>query len=168
MILLSSCLLFTSFPLLTRAADELPTFKASDTAAIVAKSGQKITVRGTVSEVRKSRSGTNFINFENSEFYLVTFKSDLPAFEKGEPADLYRGKHLAITGVISIYKGKAQMKLNRPDMIKIINPDEPMPKPKSKTTSHKKTAPPVKKDKPRETDTKAKRKAPVDAKKYFK
>lgn len=168
MILLSSCLLFTALPLPTQATEELPTFKASDTNAIVAKSGQKITVRGTVSEVRKSRSGTNFINFENSEFYLVTFKSDLPAFEKGEPSDLYRGKHLAVTGVISIYKGKAQMKLNHPDMVKIINAEDPMPKPKSKTTSQKKTATPVKKSKPGDTLTKAKKKAPVDAKKYFK
>lgn len=152
--------------------DSSPVFKTSDTQAITAKLGQKITVKGIVSEVRKTSSGTNFINFENSDFYLVTFKSDLAAFEKGEPADLYQGKHLAVTGVVSTYKGKPQMKLTQPDMVKFVTADAASPptqkKPNKQTqkseaktsTSESKTKPP-KKDLPKKT-------VPVDAKKYFK
>jgi len=147
-----------------------PVFEASDTAAITAKDGQKVTVRGVVSTVRKSRGGTNFINFAGSEFYLVTFKSDLQAFENGEPADLFSGKHLAVTGVVSIYQGKPQMKLNRPDMVRIVDPDAPGEEPveptaPKKATEKKETAPISAKKEPAATKKKL---PPVDPKKYFK
>ncbi len=145
-----------------------PIFKTSDTQAIIAKTGQEITVKGMVTTVRKSNSGTNFINFENSEFYLVTFKSDLEAFEKGEPADLYRGQHIAVTGVVSLYKGKTQMKLNHPGMIKVSSADEPVPA--TEKAGKNRTAKEKTEIKQPETVTpeKKKKKAPVDAKKYFK
>lgn len=147
-----------------------PVFKASDTAAITAKDGQKATVRGMVSTVRKSKGGSNFINFADSEFYLVTFKSDLQAFEQGGPADLYRGKYLAVTGVISIYQGKPQMKLNSPAMVKIVDPDAPEEVP-VKTTPPKKAGvekEPVPISAKKETATTKKKRPPVDPKKYFK
>lgn len=152
----------------SQAADALPTFKASDTQSIIAKSGQKITVRGTVSSVRKSNSGTNFVNFENSEFYMVTFKSDLPAFTKGEPADLYQGKYLAVTGVISLYNGKAQIKLNHPSMVKIIGKGEPFPEPEKNTKPVRAKKLPVTKTINKSPTDKKKKAAPVDSKKYFK
>ncbi len=147
-----------------------PIFDASDSPAIAAKEGQKITVRGVVSSVRKSRGGTNFINFADSEFYLVTFKSDLQAFDKGEPADLFRGKHLAVTGVVSIYQGKPQMKLNHPGMVEVVDPDAPeenpaKPSPSSKDGEEKET---VKKTEPKSKPNAKKKRPPVDPKKYFK
>ncbi len=152
--------------------DPTPVFEAADGQAITAKLGQRITVRGTVTEVRKTSSGTNFINFENSDFYLVTFKSDLTAFEKGEPAELYQGKHLAVTGVVSTYKGKPQMKLAHPDMVKIITGDAPLPagKKQSKQVS-KKTKPKTtssKSESKSKTSEQKKKATPVNAKKYFK
>ena len=148
--------------------DTSPVFKSSDTQSITAKVGQKITIKGTVSTVRKSNGGTNFINFEDSEFYLVAFKSDLKAFENGEPADLYQGKHLTVTGVASIYKGKPQMKLSHPDMVRLVNPDEtdtaPIKKEKRETSSPKQ---PIKTSEKVDSVNK-KKKAPVDPKKYFK
>lgn len=148
--------------------DTSPVFKSSDTQSIIAKDGQKITIQGIVSTVRKSNGGTNFINFEDSEFYLVAFKSDLKAFENGEPADLYRGKHLTVTGVTSIYKGKPQMKLSHPDMVKIVNPDEADPAPiKKKRLDPPSPKKPIKT--PQKVDsTNKKKRAPVDPKKYFK
>lgn len=151
-----------------QAADNPPTFKASDTQSIIAKNGQKITVFGTVSSVRKSNSGTNFINFKNSDFYLVTFKSDLIAFEKGAPADLYQGKDLAVTGVISLYQGKAQIKLNHPDMVKVITEDSPLPKPKKAQTPKKPKTQPEDTPSDKSLPKKKKKTAPVDSKKYFK
>lgn len=170
------CLALTVWIIATRlsiAGEESatpPVFEASDTAAITAKDGQKITVRGAVSTVRKSRGGTHFINFVDSEFYLVTFKSDLQAFEKGEPADLYRGKHLAVTGVVSIYQGKPQMKLQRPDMVKIIDlnaskKESVKPTPPKKAERKKESAPLSAKEK---ATTTQKKRPPVDPKKYFK
>ena len=149
--------------------EALPVLKVSNTQAIIAKDGQKITVRGSVSTVRKSKGGTNVINFEDSEFYLVTFKSDLQTFDGGEPADLYRGKHLAVTGVVSIYKDKPQMKLAHPDMVKIIDPNEPLATPvKSSTNSTKANKTKASERKTVTKTLKKKKKPPVDPKKYFK
>ncbi len=166
--ILTFILAVTCFTALADEKGASPVFKASDTKSIIAKGGQKITVRGAVSTVRKSKGGTNFINFENSEFYLITFSSDLSAFADGEPADLYQGKYLAVTGVVSIYKNKPQMKLLRPDMVKLISEDEPVST-HSKNETHessklKVVSPPAKQPIPKKKSTKT----PVDAKKYFK
>jgi len=145
-----------------------PTFKSSDSQSITAKDGQKITVHGIVSSVRKSKGGTNFINFENSDFYLIAFKSDLGAFEGGEPADLYQGKHLAVTGVVSIYNNKPQMKLLRPDMVKIVSEDEPIPTPDKAKKRKASSRDPVAKLSKKADPNKKKKAPPVDPKKYFK
>ncbi|NOY00014.1 MAG: hypothetical protein GXP30_09820 [Verrucomicrobia bacterium] len=166
--ILTFILAVTCFTAIADDKGASPVFKASDTKSITAKNGQKITVRGTVSTVRKSKGGANFINFANSEFYLITFSSDLSAFADGEPADLYQGKHLAVTGVVSIHKDKPQMKLLRPDMVKLISEDEPLSTP-SITETHelskqKAVTPPAKLP----TSKKKSTKTPVDPKKYFK
>lgn len=148
--------------------DSSPVFNSSNTQSIIAKDGQKITVRGTVSGVRKSRGGTNFINFEGSDFYLVAFKSDLNAFKNEEPADLYQGKHLAVTGVVSIYKGKPQMKLLHPDMIRIVNSEEPIPAPEKKEQRKTSSPQPTVKISDKVNSKKKKKTPPVDPKKYFK
>ena len=147
---------------------EFPIFKTSDTESILAKAGQKITVRGTVSEARKSKGGTNFISFINSEFYLVTFKSDLKAFKNKEPADLYKKKHLAITGVISIYKNKPQMRLNHPNMVKIISEDEPILAPEKVKKRNTTKRQPLTQSPEKLTAEIKKQIPPVDPKKYFK
>ncbi len=152
----------------SQAADSPPTFKASDTQSLIAKNGQKVSVFGTVSSVRKSNSGTNFINFENSDFYLVTFDSDLIAFENGAPADLYQGKRLAVTGVISLYQGKAQIKLNHPDMVKIITADTALPKPKKAQNPKQPKTQPQNIATDKAPPEKKKKTTPVDSKKYFK
>ena len=148
--------------------NEYPVFKASDTESILAKTGQKITVKGSVSTARKSKSGTNFISFKDSEFYLVTFKSDLNAFKDGEPADLYQKKHLAVTGVISVYKNKPQMKLLRPDMVKIISKEELTIRPEKKKKRESLSRSTVAKISQKSNADKKKRFPPVDPKKYFK
>lgn len=161
-------LAFTCSAVAAEESSLSPLFKASDTQSIVAKNGQKITVRGTVSSVRKSNGGTNFINFEDSDFYLVAFKSDLEAFEEGEPVDLYQGRHLAVTGVISIYKNKPQMKLTRPDMVRIINADEPIPTTKVKKKRETSAKNPLTETPKKVNSAKKKKAPPVDPKKYFK
>lgn len=145
---------------------------ASESEKIAAKEGQKVTVHGTTKNSSKSASGTSYVNFEETDFYLVTFSSDLDQFEEGSPDELYDAKRIAVDGVISIYKGKPQIKLTSPDQIKILAEDEVFPpkvdKPvtpeKAKTKEMKKT--PLTPQKP--TEEEAKPKPPVDPKKYFK
>ncbi|MFK5924775.1 MAG: hypothetical protein QM496_21565 [Verrucomicrobiota bacterium] len=161
-------ILFHLIPQPGFSQDPTPVFEAADGQAITAKTGQRITVRGKVTEVRKTSSGTNFINFENSDFYLVTFKSDLTAFEKGEPAELYQGRHLAVTGVVSTYKGKPQMKLTHPDMVKIIDADAPLPAVKKQPDQVSKKAKPETTSSKSKSSEQKKKATPVNAKKYFK
>ena len=143
---------------------------ATETEELKAKDGQTVTVYGETSGAGKSSSGTNFVNFEGGEFYLVTFKTDLNLFPDGEPADLYDGKRLAVTGVMSIYQGKPQFKLTSPEQVRILEADEEFPpkqeemketpKPEAKPEAAPETEP-----KPEEEP---KRKPPVDPSEYFK
>lgn len=167
-------LLAPVLPVLT-SAEEKPAIylAATETEELIAKDGQKVTVHGETTGSGKSSSGMNFVNFKGAEFYLVTFKSDLDQFEDGEPADLYDGKRIAVTAVISIYKEKPQIKLTSPDQVRILEEGEEFPPPATEETeAETKEAPKAeeKRDSPRETTEpeEPKRKPPVDAKKYFK
>jgi len=148
--------------------------KATDTEALKAKDGQKVTVYGTTKNSGKSDSGTNFVNFEGAEFYLITFKSDLVAFKDGEPADLYEGKRLAVTGVVSIYKEKPQFKVTDPDQVKVLAADEEFPPGDAPAAAPKSTGAKnsARKDPGAEgkkaTAEKPKKKPPVDPKRFFK
>lgn len=148
---------------------QFPILAATDTEGLKAKDGQKIVVWGKTTGCGKSQSGTNFVNFEDAEFYLITFKSDLAPFDDEEPADAYDGKRLVVTGVVSIYKDKPQFKLTSPDQVKILAEDDPWPSapaaeekaeaPAEKASS--KVEAPAKTEEPR-------KKPPVDPKLYFK
>ena len=110
------------------AQDEaLPIFSASATDDLKAKEGQKVIVFGESAKSGKSQSGINFVNFKNAEFTLVTFKDELKHFKSGEPADVYDGKRLAVTGVISVYNKKPQIKLSDPAQVRVLSEGEPWP-----------------------------------------
>ena len=157
------------------AASALPILRAGDTEALLKKDGQKVTVIGKCDRSGKSRGGTNFVNFENSEFTLVTFKSDLSPFTEGEPADIYEGKHLSVTGVIGVYKDAPQIKLLDPKQVKTSDEAFKVPDPKAEPAPAPDTADG---DKEKAKDGKAgdgkdgadkeKPKPPVDPRKYFK
>ena len=117
----------TSLTAQEESAADLPIIEAAATDDLKAKEGQKVTVYGETAESGKSQSGTNFVNFKGAEFYLITFKSDLEPFKDAEPADLFDGKRIAVTGVISIYKDKPQIKLTSPDQVRILKEDEKFP-----------------------------------------
>jgi len=145
--------------------------EAGSTDELKSKEGQKVVVYGETKGSGKSASGTNFVNFKEAEFYLITFKSDLARFKEGEPADIYEGKRIAVEGVVTVYRDKPQIKLVRPDAVRILEADEAFP-PKNEgnqseapkpRTPEKKTV----KDGKKEPE-KPKRKPPVDASKYFK
>jgi len=117
---------------LARAAvsgEETPFLAASDSEGLLAREGQRVVVHGEVSGSKKSSSGTNFVNFRNAEFFLVTFKSDLMRFSKGEPTDLYEGKRIAVEGTVSLHQGKPQIKLTDPKQVTLLAPDAVFPPP---------------------------------------
>lgn len=176
------CALVTSLgglPLATSAEDEassdgaLPVLEASDTDALKKKEGQKVTVIGKCDRTGKSSGGTNFVNFEAAEFSLVTFKSDLGPFTEGEPADLYEGKFLSVTGVIGIYKDAPQIKLLDPKQVKTSDQAFQLPEPKTEPAPAAATEDEDKdksagEGKRKGDDEKGKPRPPVDPRKYFK
>jgi hypothetical protein len=153
---------------------DLPIIEAAATDDLKAKEGQKVVVYGETAESGKSPSGTNFVNFKGSEFYLIAFKSDLEPFSAGEPADFFDGKRLAVTGVISIYQGKPQIKLTSPDQVRILKEGEIFPPEKPKesadnTEGRSKNAVVASADSPETAEPeKPKETPPVDWKKFFK
>lgn len=162
----------------------LPILAATETEALIRKAGQKITVVGKCERTGKSRGGTNFVNFVDGEFTLVTFKSDLGPFTDGEPADIYKDKYLSVTGVIEIYKDAPQIKLTDPEQVTAS--DQPIEIPAAETgkaadqTAAAEAAKKAemdaraaadasgKKDGQPAADEKGKPKPPVDPRKYFK
>jgi hypothetical protein len=151
-----------------------PFYVAADqTAELVAKEGQKIVVYGETENSAKSASGTNFVNFKGSEFFLVTFKSDLGPFGESEPHLVYDKQRVAVEGVIALYQGKPQIKLTDPAQITVLAPDAVFPPPVAK----KEEAPAEAKEKPMSPANNpasppapepAKPKPPVDPSEYFK
>ncbi|MEM1440824.1 MAG: hypothetical protein AAGF67_00680 [Verrucomicrobiota bacterium] len=143
---------------------------ATETEALLAKEGQKIVVYGQTENSGKSSSGTNFVNFQGAEFFLVTFKSDLGQFPDGEPAEIFDGKRIAVEGAISIYQEKPQIKLTRPDQITILEAEEVFPPVQEKNEEAPQEEKPAKAmEKPEEApkEEEPKRKPPVDASEFF-
>jgi hypothetical protein len=168
--------LLALFALLAHAAasgDDKLYLAAGDTEALLAKEGQRVIVHGEATGSKKSASGTNFVNFKDATFFLVTFKSDLSQFSEGEPTDLYEGKRLAVEGAVSIYQGKPQIKLTDPKQVTILAADAVFPPP-ADSKPESESAPPAKvmTEKPAPETAPApetpKRKPPVDPSEYFK
>lgn len=83
--------------------------------------GQEVTVRGKVVKVSKPRE-TTFINFcidyRNCEFAAVIFKS---AAEKFPDVFSWEGKTVEITGRIKEYKGSAEIILDDPSQVRVVD-----------------------------------------------
>jgi hypothetical protein len=166
-----SLALFALFAQAAASGDEMLYLAAGDTEALLAKEGQKVIVHGEATGSKKSASGTNFVNFKDADFFLVTFKSDLPQFPEGEPTDLYEGKRLAVEGAVSIYQGKPQIKLTDPKQVTILAADAVFPppaeaKPGSGAPAKVMTEKPAPETAP--APEAPKRKPPVDPSEFFK
>ncbi|MEM7696976.1 MAG: hypothetical protein AAF236_01065 [Verrucomicrobiota bacterium] len=170
--LISSLVLLSAVITLTGRSQDAIYIGAQETSELMSKEGQKVIVYGETEDSGKSGSGTNFVNFAGAEFYLVTFKSDLPQFPDGEPADLFDGKRIAVTGAISVYQEKPQIKLVSPDQIEILEPDATFPPPAaaSPVAMQEEEAPSKtaesEPEKPAEPEEPV-RKPPVDASEFF-
>jgi hypothetical protein len=145
---------------------------ANQITELIAKEGQKVIVHGETEGSSKSASGTNFVNFKGSEFFLVTFKSDLEPFRETEPHLAYDKKRLAVEGTIALYQGKPQIKLTDPKQVTVLAPDAVFPPPVAKEKEDETTATADKKMTPvpatNPAPEPAKPKPPVDPSEYFK
>lgn len=156
------------------SADEEDTIylAASEAKEIAGKEGEKVTVHGITKDSSKSASGTNYVNFDGTEFHLVTFASDLDQFKEGEPHEIYNDKRIAVDGVISIYRGKPQIKLTSANQVRFLADDEVFPPLRAKAEEPAQPEPeemkeaPITPQKPAEEE--ARPKPPVDWKLYFK
>lgn len=98
---------------------EFPILLASDQAAIASHVDQMATVKGMIEQTGQSRSGTNFLNFKDPHFFVVSFPS-VRHFFRLDPSSLYDKKEIEITGTIVAYEDRYQIKLDHPDQIKVI------------------------------------------------
>jgi hypothetical protein len=156
------------------AEEEKVYLAASETEALMAREGEVVVVHGEVSATGRSASGMNFVNFEGAEFSLVAFKSDLGQFPQGEPADLYEGRRLAVEGIITLFRGKPQIKLTEPRQVKVLDPDAVFPPPamaKPVASADPEIPQPAGSGEggaPAPTTEEPRRKPPVDPSEYFK
>jgi len=86
--------------------------------------GERQTVCGEVVGTHyaaRSRGNPTFINLDksypNQIFTFLIWGSDRSKF--GDPEELYRGKHICVTGTITDYKGVPEIVVSRPSQVKV-------------------------------------------------
>lgn len=94
--------------------------KATSTLELRDLVGQEVTVYGSVESTGKSSSGHQFLNFYGKQISVFCGKDDVEKFKDGKPADSYAHKEIEVTGALSLFNGKLQLKLTSPEDIKII------------------------------------------------
>lgn len=110
--------------------EDQPKITANETGKLKARVGQQTTVTGKVSKANTSSSGMHFLNFEGGEFKAVTPPEAVAAFPEGGPAVLYKGRSVEISGLVEVYRGAPQIKLLKPEQIRLLEAASPPPKPK--------------------------------------
>ena len=106
------------------AKDEAPAVKrvkASNVVELRDHVSKRVTVYGRIESTGTASSGHNFLNFYGKQVAVFCHKNDVAKFKDGKPAALYKGKDVEITGVLSLYRSKLQLKLTDPSHIKIID-----------------------------------------------
>lgn len=84
--------------------------------------GEYATVTGRVYQVYESRKGTIFLDiggeYPNDPFSAVIFSRDAPKFKNIRD---YQDSTVGVTGKIKEYEGNAEIILNQPVQIRIVN-----------------------------------------------
>jgi hypothetical protein len=102
------------------AVSNIERLQAYDTGKIIGRKGKEIIVTGKVSSTVVSQSsGHQFLNFSGAKLRVICFKEDLAAWPAGGPAKLYRDKTVEIQGTVDIYKDAPQIRVLKPDQIRL-------------------------------------------------
>ncbi len=83
--------------------------------------GQTITVEGRIVRTKDIGSLT-FLDFSEQKgtFVVIVRSEDYARFPQ-PPAELYRGKQVWVTGVVSLYRGTPQMIIHSPEQIEVFH-----------------------------------------------
>ncbi|MCB1096689.1 MAG: OB-fold nucleic acid binding domain-containing protein [Verrucomicrobiae bacterium] len=89
--------------------------------------GKEIIVQGRVATTSSSSSGHQFLNFPSGAIRVICFKEDLRNFTDGGPAVIYKGKSIALTGLLTKRGNDLQIQLKSPKQISVAGakPDRP-------------------------------------------
>ncbi|MEZ5301594.1 MAG: hypothetical protein R3F11_13230 [Verrucomicrobiales bacterium] len=155
------------------AAEKLEDIPAAEMDKLRELAGQKVAVVGEIKNTGRSESGINFLNFDGG-FVVVCFPEVVKdKFPDKDPAKLYHRKYVRVTGEITLFKDKPQIKLYGPDQVEEIDRPVGDEKPKGETKDGEtkdagakgKDAKPEKKTPKRPDNTPGET---VDADQYFK
>ncbi|MEM0896177.1 MAG: hypothetical protein AAGJ79_04760 [Verrucomicrobiota bacterium] len=128
-----SLLLAFSLPVAGAAKDQaaaIPRFHVSESAKLLSRDGETVTIYGKADKTRvSSSSGHHFLNFTGSDFSVICRAEHLSAFTGEGPARIYDQKLIEIRGPLRIYKGKPQISLESPTQIRDLSPAKPEEKP---------------------------------------
>jgi len=95
---------------------------ASNVVVLRERVGQRVVVYGRVESTGKSSGGHQFLNFSGRQLSAFCPPEAAAKFTSGGPAELYRNKDVEVTGELSLYNGKLQIKLQEPGDIKEVRP----------------------------------------------
>lgn len=95
--------------------------KATNVIALQDLAGKEVIVYGRIESTGEASSGHNFLNFYGKEVTVFCHKSDVSKFKDGKPASVFKDKDVEVTGELSLYKGRLQLKLTGPNRIKVID-----------------------------------------------
>lgn len=95
---------------------------ASNAALLREHLGQEVVVYGRVESTGKAASGHQFLNFAGRELSAFCPQEAVARFSSGAPADVFKGKDVEITGELSLYNGKLQIRLLKPEDIREVAP----------------------------------------------
>ena len=129
-------------PALIAGQSGIPVFEVKQIEGIRAAEGQEIRVRGLIERTGKSKgSGMNFLNFTGGEFTVVIFGRNLKNFTEGEPADIFMGKLVEVTGKVEFYKEKPQIVVEETARLVLLDPEtrQPVASPEEEEASGKKS-----------------------------
>jgi hypothetical protein len=84
--------------------------------------GRKVIVYGLIESTGKSSSGHHFLNFTGKQLTAFCPQEVVARFKEGAPADLYKNKEVEITGELSLFNGKLQIRLAAPGDIRERDP----------------------------------------------
>ena len=104
----------------SREGDEPKRVNATNSVELRDLVGQEVTVFGKIESTGKSSSGHQFLNFYGKQLSVFCGKDDVARFKDGAPTELYGNKDVEVTGQLSLFNGKLQIKLTAPEKIRLI------------------------------------------------
>lgn len=106
-----------------KAKAATPVIKATNSKALKANVGKKVSVEGKVISTGKgSKDGMRFLNFSKSETTGFTAALVPAVYDDFKNLDRMVNEQVRVTGELDTYKKKSVIKVTRPTQVKILPP----------------------------------------------